>query len=31
VLRGRVLVHDPVLHRTVVVTAGREYVANRGR
>jgi hypothetical protein len=31
VLRGRVLVHDRVQHRTVVVTAGREYVANRGR
>jgi hypothetical protein len=31
VLRGRVLVHDRVLHRTVVLTAGREYVAHSGR
>jgi hypothetical protein len=31
VLRGRVLVRDRVLHRTVVLTAGREYLASRGR
>jgi hypothetical protein len=31
VLRGRVLVHDRVLRRTVVLTAGREYLARRGR
>ena len=31
VLRGRVLVHDRVLRRTVVLTAGRGYLARRGR
>jgi hypothetical protein len=31
VLRGRVVVHDRVRRRTVVLTAGREYVAKRGR
>jgi hypothetical protein len=31
VLRGRVLVRDRVRRRTVVLTAGREYLAKRGR